>query len=117
MGRRDGGTRMFCPHCRGIRVCFAVSLADLGHDREQRAEHRDFADIQWFRRARACYDCSNVFLTGELDESLIEELANLRKVVSELKARLDHFDCRSADLMKSVSEISEVLRSLDNDKR
>ena len=46
----QGGTQMWCPKCKAIRVCAAVSLTHLGHESGQRWHRTDHPDINWFRR-------------------------------------------------------------------
>lgn len=79
-----GGTKLYCPNCRSIEVCSAVPLADAFETGGQRLYFPAHADINWFRRARECQRCYHVFLTGELEGSLIDELVSLRSKSGEL---------------------------------
>ena len=72
------GTKLYCPNCKEERYCKAMSPAKLGRKSAQRVGNPKHPDIKWFRRGRRCLTCLHEFLTGELDEKLIEELAMLR---------------------------------------
>lgn len=74
-----GGTRLHCERCQTETVCRAVSPTRMGKKKEQRVDHAAYDDLHWFRRGRTCLACGREFLTGELDEPFIEELADLRK--------------------------------------
>jgi hypothetical protein len=78
------GTKLFCPNCQDIQVCSSVPLAEALEKGSQRLYFTEHADIQWFRRARECQRCYRVFLTGEIEERLIDELALLRSKSVEL---------------------------------
>lgn len=80
----SGGTKLYCPNCQSIEVCSAIPLAEALETGGQRLYFTAHADIQWFRRARECQHCYRVFLTGEIDEALIEELASLRSKCDDL---------------------------------
>ena len=62
----QGGTQMWCPKCKAIRVCAAVSLTHLGHESGQRWHRTDHPDINWFRRGRECQTCRHEFVTTEM---------------------------------------------------
>lgn len=74
-----GGTRLYCERCQTETVCRAVSPTRMGKKKEQRVAHVAYDDLHWFRRGRTCLTCGREFLTGELDEPFIEELADLRR--------------------------------------
>ena len=74
-----GGTKLFCERCQTETICRAVSPTRMGKKKEQRVAHVAYDDLHWFRRARVCLACGREFLTGELDETFIEELADLRR--------------------------------------
>lgn len=73
-----GGTRVYCARCRRETICRAISPTKLGKKKAQRVNHEQYVDIHWFRRGRECSDCGSIFLTGELDETFIQELVDLR---------------------------------------
>jgi hypothetical protein len=80
----SGGTKLYCPNCQSIVVCAAVPLSEAIETGGQRLYFTGHADIRWFRRARECQGCFRVFLTGELKETLINELASLRSKCDDL---------------------------------
>ena len=73
-----GGTRLFCPNCTSETVCRAVSPTKLERRKQQRISHAVHGDLHWFRRGRECLACGYLFLTGELSETFIQELIDLR---------------------------------------
>lgn len=80
---RQGGTRIYCPNCKKIRVCKAVSPTILGESKGRRWHKAKHQDISWFRRCRLCQFCKKLFLTAEVTESLLEELATLREKLAK----------------------------------
>ncbi len=77
------GTKIFCPSCKQFAICRAVSPTAIGEPKAQRWHRTDHQDISWFRRARQCLTCDQVFLTAELDERLLEELIELREKLAK----------------------------------
>lgn len=84
------GTRIYCPSCKGFNVCQALSPTKVGKPKAQRWYWREHQDISWFRRARKCLTCNQIFLSAELDERLLDELISLReKLVKKNKLTAD----------------------------
>jgi transcriptional regulator NrdR family protein len=75
----EGGTHMYCSYCEKITECAATPLTELKKPSNQKKKYKD---INWFRRGRECLVCGETFITGELNESFIEELKILRDIKS-----------------------------------
>lgn len=75
-----GGTEMYCPKCKKITICSAMTVSQLSFDgcSSQRICHTEYDDLQWFRRGRECQACGHQFLTAEIIEDFIDELADAR---------------------------------------
>ena len=75
------GTKIFCPSCKSVQICRAIPTVELGEVSGQRFYFPRNDDLQWFRRARECQACCHRFLTAELQEEFVDELAKLRALV------------------------------------
>ena len=90
------GTKIYCPNCRKFNVCQALSPTKAGKPKMQRWYWTAHQDVSWFRRARKCLTCNQIFLSAELDEKLLEELISLREKLGKKnksvanKIRLTH---------------------------
>lgn len=78
-----GGTRIYCPRCKEFTVCQALSPRALGEPKHRRWHRTAHRDISWFRRARRCATCGHKFLSAEIEETLLEELTELRALVAK----------------------------------
>lgn len=79
----QNGTEIYCPKCDAITTCH-----DTSESNEDTSGHRNYYDeeqptVNWHRRARMCSECGHEFLTGETQESLIDELVTLKQRQSE----------------------------------
>jgi len=72
---KKGGTNIYCPGCKSFTVCRAIPPTRTGKPKAQRWHRTDHEDISWFRRGRECLSCGHLFLSAEVDEAFIEELA------------------------------------------
>lgn len=112
----QGGTQMFCPECRKIRVCRAVPTTELGHRAGQRWYRVGHDDLQWFRRGRECLVCGHQFLTSEVQEAFLDELVELRDALGDLKRNAERYIEASVEAEASLRDLTEslqVLRALD----
>jgi hypothetical protein len=73
----SGGTPMYCPSCRALRRCDAVTLAQPGLAPQQRHGVRARPQSNWSRRVRMCRSCFYHFITAEVSESLILEMGEM----------------------------------------
>lgn len=97
-----GGTQLYCPNCKEVTVCRAVSPTKLGEAKAQRWYRTNHVDVQWFRRARECLACQHGFLTAELEEAFIQELCDLRERLAK------RFSERAAGIRRSVKWLSRT---------
>jgi hypothetical protein len=112
----QGGTKMYCPSCQEIQVCQAIHGGKVGLKGGQRWQRTDYPDIQWFRRVRQCLNCSEVFITAEIREDILEELVALRDALSDIKVNAEKYRRESAAASRTLAKLSEslsVLRALD----
>ena len=107
-----GGTQKWCPRCKELTVCRAISPVQLGAESGQRFFKVNHPDIQWFRRALICQTCSNKWLTAEAPEELLDELEKLRDAVQEVKrnaaAYLSESQKASQLLVELIASLSEA---------
>jgi hypothetical protein len=111
----QGGTQKWCPNCREIQICTAVTTSQLGCASGQRWCRSDYSDIQWFRRCLVCACCGHKWLSAELPEKFLDELVELRNALRDIKenaeAYVDEAERASARLTKLTESLS-VLRAL-----
>lgn len=110
-----GGTKMYCPKCKTIRVCKAIPLNKIGQKPAQRWYKIDHPDINWFRRGRQCLTCYKCFVTSEVNEKFIDELVELRDALSEIKKHSEQYIGESKQASKTLEKLAEslsVLRAL-----
>jgi transcriptional regulator NrdR family protein len=107
------GTQIFCPNCKSVRICRAVSTTELGKNSKQRVYVYGNDDLQLFRRGRECQSCFSQFLTAELEEKFVFELSTLRTQVAsqlheiaELKEELKvaREKCSNQNLLKTEAD-------------
>ena len=108
----DGGTKKWCAHCNGIRVCAAVNPSQLGKTSGQRWAMVAHNDINWFRRGIICLTCYGTWLTAEVDEQFLEELVQLRNALGEIKVNAEHYIAQSNDASESLARLSASIGSL-----
>jgi len=72
----SGGAAMYCPSCRALRRCDAVTFTRPGLE-QQRLGPGGRPEINWSRRVRMCRSCFYHFITAEVSESLILEMGEM----------------------------------------
>lgn len=117
MGGRDGGTQLYCPRCKAIRVCKGVSTREVrpGIKAGQRWRKIGHDDLHFFRRGRRCQTCYRSWLSVEILESQLNELVELREALADLKANAEDYIEQSdaaADSLAQLKESLDVLRAL-----
>ena len=107
-----GGTDMYCPSCRKIRVCSSPSLSSIGETSGQRWHHTEHSDLHWFRRARVCLTCHEEFVTAELNAKYLDELVELRNALADVKTKAEQFVSKSKSATKSLDALTKSLDTL-----
>ena len=111
----QGGTQIYCPNCKTVTVCKAVTPSSAGYDSGQRFHKTTHLDVSWFRRIRICKECEEDFPTAELDERFVDELVELRDALAEIKQSAEAYIRQSNSASKSLTKLSKslgVLRAL-----
>ena len=109
---KQNGTKIYCPHCREIRVCQVPQTRGGGLRSSQNVHYPNHPDIQWFRRERFCNDCSNIFVTAEVNENFLTELVSLRSDLSKIKVNAEQYLKESVSASKSLKKLSKSLSVL-----
>ncbi len=110
---------MWCPECKGIRVCKAIPGADVTWDTDdytQRRYHSAHNDLNWFQRGRECLTCEHRFLTGEIGLDFLFELVRLRDALNNIKISAEQYSSESVRAAASLRKLSaslNVLKALD----
>lgn len=112
MRTAQGGTKLWCPHCREVRVCEAKNPGILGKPVGQRWYREGHTDIQWFRRGRICQTCFHKFFTAELDEEIIDELVQLRDALKNVKSQTEAYLKQATATAGSIDRLSSSLATL-----
>jgi len=73
----SGGAAMYCPSCRALRRCDALTFAQLGLAPQPRQGLDARPGISWSRRVRMCRSCFFHFVTAEVSESLLLEMGEM----------------------------------------
>lgn len=108
----QGGTQMWCPTCKEIRICAAIPLTRIGYKSGQRWYKTDHPDINWFRRGRECMTCGHEFVTAEMNEEFLEELVELRGALADLKKNAEKYIKESDTASKTLKSLSKSLKVL-----
>ena len=111
------GTEMYCSACESLTICKAISPkeADPNLASGRRYYMPEHEDVQWFRRGRICKTCGNKFVSGEIRESFIDELIELREALGEIKQNAEQYVLESESAAQSLQRLSDslaVLRAL-----
>ena len=112
MGGRDGGTKIYCPHCEAITVCRAISPGVLTEERGQRLHFTEHEDINFFRRGRECLECGYEFLTAEVDEEFLQELIELRDALKDIKENAEGYQEGAKAAARSLKRLTSSLNVL-----
>jgi hypothetical protein len=110
-----GGTKMYCPHCKSIQVCMAISPSEVGKKSARRWYRTDHPDINWFRRGRQCLECQKKFVSSEVNEDFIDELVELRDALKNIKEHSEKYIQEStlaSNTLKELTDSLEILRAL-----
>lgn len=114
-----GGTDMYCPGCKQITTCKAVSPAKVTYDSSDHAQRKYYtkhADIHFFQRGRECLECGHSFVSGEANLGFLQELVELRDALREIKANAEAYLKESSAASSSLTKLSDslgVLRALN----
>ena len=112
---QNGGTKMWCPACEQVRVCRAIPAAKITgrtSDYRQRKVFTKHDDVHYFKRGRECLKCNHQFVTGEVDLTFLEELTELRDVLSDLRKNAELYSKQSTRAQKTLSKLSKSLGAL-----
>lgn len=115
----NDGTKIWCDGCQDWTYCKGLSPAEvsfLPSDRNQRWSHTEHEDLHWFKRGRRCKTCNHEFMTVEIEEDRLWELAELRDALAEIKANAEAYVAQSAAAKKTLGALTKslgVLRALD----
>jgi ribosomal protein L7/L12 len=110
------GTKMYCPFCKEVHTCKAVSTTWFGERAGQRWFRPDHTDIQWFRRGRLCLNCGEKFLTAEVAEGFLGELVELRNALANIKTNAEEYlkeSTAAAGALERLTKSLSLLRALN----
>ena len=111
----QGGTRMWCPECKGAQVCKGISPAKVTGDPADYAQRRYYLkhqDLQFFQRGRQCLACGYTFVTTECKEQFLLELMELRDALADIKANAESYISESKKASESLDALHTSLSVL-----
>lgn len=76
---QKGGPLLYCSNCKKLTNCTSVRLREANEDNTRQLHYKYHQDIKWYRRARKCGVCQEIFVTAEINEKFLEELISLRQ--------------------------------------
>ncbi|MBB3020399.1 hypothetical protein FHR70_003480 [Microvirga lupini] len=77
-----------CRQCADFEDAEPLGVEDEAGEPDRFWFYEDHPDIGWVKRRRRCLSCERAYATGEVDESLIEELRELRGQVASQAAQI-----------------------------
>ena len=109
----SGGTRMWCPGCKDIRVVEALKPSSLGEPSDDRVQKMIWnEDITFFRRGRQCQTCYHCWISAEVPENFIRELASLTIALRNIKKDAESYSKEAEIAAESLVRISKSLSDL-----
>lgn len=109
-----GGTEMWCPNCKKLTYCKAVSPKEVSKwtksgRRFYKTKHED---IHYFKRGRICLTCESGFLSAETQESFLNELVELRDALKDVKTNAEKYSTEAASASAALSALTKSLGAL-----
>ncbi len=105
---------MYCTECDDEATCSAIPVPKVTQNSDDYVQSQKYPEygIPIFQRGRECQTCGHTWVSAELPLSFVEELIELRDALADLKANAESYARESAEAAKSLSRLSESLRSL-----
>jgi len=107
------GTQMYCTKCKEITVCKAIPLSHIGLKSSQQLYDGNHTDLQWFRRARECQRCNEVFVTSEIPETFLTELTELRNTIVDIKKNAKNAKEYMKNTVSAINSLEKLNDSLN----
>lgn len=104
-----GFTTLYCPNCESLQECPVIPLNRLRRKKSRNYCGAVQTDINWFRRGRICKKCGHKFLTAELQESLVDELIEVRSRLAKKNAGLVSKLRKDESLLSRKESISKEM--------
>jgi transcriptional regulator NrdR family protein len=100
-----GGTQLWCPKCDAIRECKV-----LWYDNSSKGNfvNDEFPDLHYRERPRECNKCGEHFNTYEINDSAIDELVELRKLLQIIKQSIENQE-------EAPTRLHKILKSINNE--
>ena len=109
----SGGTQIWCPVCKDIRVVEALKPSSLGALSDNRVQTMiGNEDITFFQRGRQCQTCYHCWISAEVPVNFIHELASLRIALRNIKKNAEAYSKEAEIAAESLVGISKSLSDL-----
>ncbi|OUY08774.1 hypothetical protein [Acinetobacter populi] len=114
-----GGTKIYCPICKKIKVCKAIPVTYITYDTKDYTQQMQIIghpDIQFFQRGRMCTSCNHEFITAEIEYDFLNELCELRSALRKIKENAREYSTQTEVAQKTLKNLQislEVLSALE----
>ena len=99
------GTNTWCNKCQSVTEC---RVNEYENDSKGIFTDTTYPDLSYRIRPRECLDCGYQFRTYEIEESAIDELVELRKLIASINSKV-------LEQIQSPTSIDKLLNSLKKD--
>ena len=99
------GTKTWCKKCQSVTEC---RVSEYENDSKGIFTDSTYPDLNYRIRPRECLDCGDQFRTYEIDDSYIDELVELRKLITSINSQV-------LEQIKSPTSIEKLLNSFKNE--
>jgi hypothetical protein len=107
-----GGPLLNCPKCGKLNHCVSIRLYKAGENNDRNLHFVNHNDICWYRRARKCEGCDEIFLTAEIAEKFLEELVDLRSKLNEAGIDDQQFDNFINQEREKLSKKNDIITNI-----
>ena len=107
--------KLWCPHYEEINPCYSVTPSQVGEASGRRFYKTQAEDVNFFRRFRECTNCAEHFETSEVEARFLDELVELRRALSDIKANAAAYEAdakQAEEKLKKLSSSLAVLKAL-----
>lgn len=118
---KDGGTKLYCPHCRSVEIMSVVNPRDseanpeniwYEHFKHGAGFFESDPELWVFHRVRQCKNCSEELDYWEIDEFSLRDLRKLKakkriieELFSEMSGLLSQLNASAKKLKKLQKEL------------
>ena len=99
------GTKTWCKECQAVTEC---RVSEYENDSKGIFTDTTYPDLNYRIRPRECLDCGNQFRTCEIEDTAVNELVELRKLISSINSKV-------LEQIQFPTSIDKLLNSYKNE--